>query len=84
MSFWDCGCEHHSFYGRLSFQEKVDLGSFLSRTGMKRLVCLSEIWENFDLARPAGRRCNARTTLSLSTQVDLYCIVSTNERLTND
>ena len=37
------GCEHHSFWGRLAEREKVDLGSLLSRAGIKRSVCLKVI-----------------------------------------
>ena len=43
MSFRVLGCEHHSFWGRLTGREKVDLGSLLSRPGIKLPVCLKVI-----------------------------------------
>ena len=44
MSFWVLGCEHHSFWGRLTGREKVDLGSLLSRSGSSSCV----IWSRVD------------------------------------
>ena len=44
MSFWVLGCEHHSFWGRLTGREKVDLGSLLRWSGSSSRV----IWSRVD------------------------------------
>ena len=44
MSFWAFGCEHHSFCGRLTGREKVDLGSLLRLSGSSSRV----IWSRVD------------------------------------
>ena len=66
MSFWVFGGERHSFFGGLTGREKVDLGSLLSRSGMKRPVCLKVFFESVGDETPGGLVSQSNTPQQLS------------------